>query len=62
MEGEGGYGLPTFGGRFTGTPNMGFARSDGGAHDLRVGWRLIPADTDAPDFDVSLDATRVESR
>ena len=60
VEGEFGYGMPAFGGRFTGTPNMGFARSDGGAHNLRVGWRLTPADAAAPDFDVSLDATRRE--
>ena len=31
MQGEFGYGLPVYGGGFTGTPNLGFAISDYGA-------------------------------
>ena len=38
-----GYGLPVFGGGFTGTPNVGFGLSVG-ARDYRLGWRLTPAD------------------
>ncbi|MCY4141082.1 MAG: fibronectin type III domain-containing protein [Rhodobacteraceae bacterium] len=60
LEGEIGYGLPAFGGRFTGTPNLGFALSDGGARDWRVGWRLTPAVPGDSGFEVSLDATRHE--
>ena len=39
LEGELGYGLPAFGGAFTGTPNVGFALSDGGAREWRLGGR-----------------------
>ncbi len=56
-----GYGMALFGGRFTGTPNLGFGLSDGGARDYRLGWRLnsaVPGDTG---FEVSLDATRHEA-
>ena len=60
LEGEIGYGLPAFGGGFTGTPNLGFALSDGGARDWRLGWRLTSAIRGDPSFEVSLDATRRE--
>ena len=60
LEGEVGYGVAAFGGRFTGTPNVGFGRSGGGAQDWRVGWRLSPAGAMALDFELSLDATRRE--
>ena len=60
LEGEVGYGVAAFGGGFTGTPNVGFGRSDGGARDWRVGWRLSPAGGLALDFGLSLDATRRE--
>lgn len=60
LEGEPGYGLPAFGGAFTGTPNMGFSLSDGGARDWRGGWRLTSVVRGDPDFEVSLDATRSE--
>ena len=36
-----GYGLPVFGGRFTGTPEFGLGLSDG-VRDYRIGWRLVP--------------------
>ena len=58
LEGEAGYGLPAFGGGFTGTPNVGFGLSDGGAREWRVGWRLTSAVPDDSGFEVSLDATR----
>ena len=59
LEGEIGYGLPAFGGRFTGAPNAGFTLSDGGARGWRLGWRLTPA-RDLPGFALSLDAIREE--
>ena len=59
LEGELGYGLPAFGGGFTGTPNLGFGLS-GHARDWRIGWRLTPARAGAGGFEVSLDATRSE--
>ena len=36
-----GYGMPVFGGRFTGTPELGVGLSDG-VRDYRIGWRLVP--------------------
>ena len=55
-----GYGLPVFGGGFTGTPNVGFGISDT-ARDYRLGWRLIPAASGGTGFEVSLDAMRREA-
>ena len=49
---------PAFGGGFTGTPNVGFGLSDGGAREWRAGWRLTSAVPDDSGFEVSLDATR----
>ena len=60
LEGELGYGWPAFGGAFTGTPNVGFGLSGGGARDWRLGWRLTSAMRGDPGFEVSLDATRTE--
>ena len=60
LEGEIGYGWPAFGGAFTGTPNLGFGLSDGGARDWRIGWRLAPAGAGGPGFEMNLDATRSE--
>ena len=60
LEGEIGYGLPVFGGGFTGTPNVGFGLSDGGARDYRLGWRLTSALRGDPGFEVNLDAIRRE--
>ena len=60
LEGELGYGVAMFGGAFTGTPNLGFGLSDGGARDWRLGWRLTSAVRGDPGFEVSLDATRTE--
>ena len=60
LEGELGYGIALSGGRFTATPNVGFARSGGGARDWRVGWRLTPAVRGGAGFEVSFDVTRRE--
>ena len=58
LQGEMGYGMPLFGGRFTGTPNLGFELADGGARDWRVGWRLASA---GGGFEVKLDVARRET-
>ena len=55
-----GYGLPVFGGGFTGTPNVGFGLSET-ARDWRLGWRLTPAASGDTGFEVSLDAMRREA-
>ncbi len=57
LEGDIGYGLPSFGDAFTGTPDAGFGLS-GAARDYRIGWRLTPAASGGPGFEVNLDATR----
>ena len=61
LESELGYGIPMFGDRFTGTPNLGFGLSGGGARDYRIGWRLTSAVRGDPGFRVDLDATRRET-
>ena len=61
LQGEMGYGMALAGDRFTGTPNLGFGLSDGGARDYRLGWRLTSAVEGDPGFEVSLDATRREA-
>ena len=60
LEGELGYGLPAFGGTFTGTPNVGFGLSEA-SREVRLGWRLAPAGPDDSGFELSLDATRREN-
>ena len=55
LDAEVGYGLPAFGGGFTGTSHVGLGLSDT-ARELRMGWRLSPAD--GGDFEVNLDAAR----
>ena len=60
LEGELGYGLPAFGGAFTGTPNVGFGLSDP-SREVRLGWRLTSAGPDDSGFELSLDATRSEA-
>ena len=39
---EAAYGLKAFGGRFTGTPHLGYGAA-GPTRDYSVGWRLAPA-------------------
>ena len=56
-----GYGFGLFGGRLTGTPNVGFGASDGGGREVRAGWRLTPAAGGYAGFEVNVDATRRES-
>ena len=58
LRAEAGYGLPLFGGRVNGTPNLGLAVSDDGARDWRIGWRFDPVVQDDPGFEVNLDAMR----
>ena len=58
LQAEASYGLPLAGGRFTGTPNVGFGMSDGGARDWRIGWRLTSAVPDDSGFELNLDALR----
>ena len=60
LDTEFGYGLPVFGGGFTGTPNVGFGMSEA-ARDYRIGWRLTPAAPNASGFEVNLDAVRREA-
>ena len=60
LDTEFGYGLPVFGGGFTGTPNVGLGLSDT-ARDYRLGWRLTPAAGGDTGFELSLDAMRRES-
>ena len=55
LDAEVGYGIALFGGGFTGTPNVGMGLSDT-ARELRLGWRLAPAD--GGDFEFHLDAAR----
>ena len=57
LEGELGYGLAAFGGRFTGTPNLGFGLS-GTSCDWRIGWRPTSAVPGDLGFEVSLNATQ----
>ena len=57
LDGEVGFGLPLFGGGFTGTPNAGFGLSET-ARELRLGWRLAPAGGGG--FELRLDAARRE--
>ena len=60
LEAELGYGLPVFGGAFTGTPHVGIALADTG-RDYRLGWRLTAARRDALGFALDLEGTRSES-
>ena len=49
-----------FGGRFTGTPELGLGLSDTG-RDYRLGWRLELGSSGATSFEFGLEATRRES-
>ena len=60
LEAELGYGLPVFGGAFTGTPHAGVALTDSG-REYRLGWRLTAARRDALGFALDLEGTRGES-
>ena len=54
------YGLPAFGSRFIGTPEMGFGFSDTG-RDYSLGWGLGLARQDRTSLDLSFEGTRRES-
>ena len=57
---EAAYGLPAFGGRWTGSPHAGFGLATG-ARDYSLGWRLSPEAANAPDLSFGVQATRRES-
>ena len=57
---EAAYGLPAFGGRWTGSPHAGFGLATG-ARDYSLGWRLTPEAANAPDLSFGVKATRRES-
>ena len=57
---EAAYGVPAFGGRFTGSPHVGLGLSTG-ARDYSLGWRLTPEGRAAPDLSLGVKATRRES-
>ena len=56
---EAAWGLPAFGGRFTGSPFLAWGYS-AGARDYDAGWRLEPEAAVAPDLSLALKATRRE--
>ena len=56
---EAAYGLPAFGGRYTGSPHAGLGLSPD-ARDYTLGWRWTPARS-APDLTFGVKATRRES-
>ena len=60
LDAELGYGLPAFGGRFTGTPHAGFTLGES-AREFKLGWRLAPTTGKGLDFDLGLEATRREA-
>ena len=57
---EAAYGLPVFGGRWTGSPHAGFGLATA-ARDYSLGWRLAPEAANAPDLSFGVKATRRES-
>ena len=57
---EAAWGLPVLGGRFTGSPHVGFGLATA-ARDYTIGWRLTPEAATAPDVSFGLKATRRES-
>ena len=54
-----GYGLPVFGERFTGTPELGLGLS-GARRDYRLGWRLTRESRSGAPFHLILEAQRRE--
>ena len=60
LELTAGYGIAMFGGRFTGTPELGLGLSDTG-RDYRLGWRLELGSSGATSFEFGIEATRRES-
>ncbi len=58
---EAAWGLPAFGGRFTGAPHAGVGLG-AGAREYTLGWRLAPHDPDAPEVSLGVRAARREGR
>ena len=59
-QAEAAYGLPAFGGRFTGSPHVGLGLATG-ARDYTLGWRLAPATgANVPELSFGVKATRRE--
>ncbi len=58
LEAEAGWGFAAFGGRFTGTPHLGFGLGDTTGRDYKLGWRLTSA---GRGFELGLEATRREN-
>ncbi len=58
---EAAWGLPAFGGRFTGAPHAGVGLG-AGAREYTLGWRLAPHDPDAPEISLGVRAARREGR
>ena len=54
------YGLPAFGGSFTGTPHAGVALFEEG-RDIYLGWRLAPADQNPYNFSMGFKASTRQS-
>ena len=57
---EAAYGLPAFGGRYTGSPHAGLGLATG-TRDYTLGWRWTPHGASAPGLSFGLEATRRES-
>ena len=57
---EAAYGVPAFGGRFTGSPHVGLGLS-AAVRDYTLGWRWTPEAARSPDLSFGLEATRRES-
>ena len=57
---EAAYGLPAFGGRWTGSPHVGLGLATG-ARDYSLGWRLTPEGRSAANVSLGVKATRRES-
>ncbi len=55
-----GYGVPVFGNRYIGTPNLGIEMSDDGSRYRRIGWRLTDAKPDESNFLLTFDITSQE--
>ena len=60
LEARLGYGSPAFGGRFSGTPEIGFGLADSGREYL-FGWRLQGVRGSDGDFELSLEMSRLEA-
>jgi len=60
LQAQMGYGLPLGGGRFIGTPKLGFGLSEG-RHDYTLGWHLSVARREELDLTLGVEASRLEN-